>query len=238
MPLRLAVSIGSTSGCRIECPGEVHQYLGLAKSPPQDGIGAADLEDILGDIATNNGRTGHVTPVGLPAPPQRWCRDGPRSEGPCQSRPSQLPRVGRSGLAADDQRSARHTGMPPTQKKPPGSLPGPLARLFGEEYLCPNRRSRSAARTGRLPGRRAPLRHLRVLADKAHDAGWLRRQIEAASAALNIRRWSIVAGNRASVRVFTAPVTTPRGSLTVSSTSDVLPPATKSTPQTSSPCSS
>jgi hypothetical protein len=82
------------------------------------------------------------------------------------------------------------------------------------------------------------LGHLRqdtiVLADKADDADWLRRQIEAAGAAPNIppmshRRWKPCSTGRA---------TASSGSSTASNTSDVSPRATKSTPQTSSPCSS
>src|SRR5438105_10604546 len=126
--------------------------------------------------------------------------------------------------------------MPPTQKKPPGSLYGPLPRRVDHQDPRPDRRSRPAARTdsdagsgGRLSGGGAAARafaprhhragrqvarglpleliltpgqagdcpvaaqllgHLRpdtiVLADKAYDADWLRRQIEAAGAAPNI----------------------------------------------------
>jgi hypothetical protein len=86
------------------------------------------------------------------------------------------------------------------------------------------------------------LGHLRkdtiVLADKAYGADWLRRQIEAVGAAPNIppmdhRRWK--------------PCFSPvlyrgrnrmNGSSTASNTSDASLPATKSTPQTSLPCSS
>src|SRR5207237_6488610 len=95
--------------------------------------------------------------------------------------------------------------MPPTQKKSPGSLYGPLARRVDHQDPCPDGRARSAARTGpdagpggRLPGRRAsarpfaPRRHR--AGRKAYDADWLRRPIEAAGAAPNIppmvlRRW-------------------------------------------------
>src|ERR1700676_3873179 len=79
--------------------------------------------------------------------------------------------------------------MPPTQKKPPGSLYGSLPRRIDDQGPRPDRCKRPAARL---------LNRLRedtiVLADKAYDADWLRRSIEAAGAAPNIpaklnRRW-------------------------------------------------
>ena len=70
-----------------------------------------------------------------------------------------------------------------------------------------------------------------VLADKACDAGWLRRQIEAVGAAPNIPRWITVAVSPASARCSIEGAT-------ASNTSDASLPATKSTPQTSLPCSS
>ena len=95
--------------------------------------------------------------------------------------------------------------MPRTQKKPPGSLYGPLARWADDQGPRPRRRQWFAARTGPDPGQAGDcpvaeqlLGHLHegtiVLADKAYDADWLRRQIEAAGAAPNIppmvhRRW-------------------------------------------------
>ena len=86
------------------------------------------------------------------------------------------------------------------------------------------------------------LGHLRpdtiLLADKAYDADWLRRQIETAGAAPNIppmahRRWKpcfspVLYRARNCIERFS----------TASNTSDGLPRATKSTPQTSLPCSS
>jgi len=77
-----------------------------------------------------------------------------------------------------------------------------------------------------------------VLADKAYDADWLRRQIEAAGAAPNIPLMVHAAGNPASARRSTEHATASNGSSTASNTSDESPPATKSTPLTSSPCSS
>jgi hypothetical protein len=85
------------------------------------------------------------------------------------------------------------------------------------------------------------LGHLRqntiVLADKAYDADWLRRQIEAAGAAPNIppmvhRRWKPCFS-----LCSTGHATASNGSSTVSNTSDGSPRATKNTPPTSSPCS-
>lgn len=76
-----------------------------------------------------------------------------------------------------------------------------------------------------------------VLADKAYDADWLRRQIEAAGAAPNIPPMVTAAGNPASVRCSTGRAIVSNGSSIASNTSGDLPPATKSTPQTSSPCS-
>jgi len=77
--------------------------------------------------------------------------------------------------------------MPRTQKKPPGSLYGPLAPWADDQDSCLDRRSRSAARAGpdaesgeRLPGCRASAW---PFADKTYDADWPRRQIEAAGAA-------------------------------------------------------
>jgi transposase len=89
------------------------------------------------------------------------------------------------------------------------------------------------------------LGHLRentiVLADKADDADWLRRQIEAAGAAPNIppmvhRRWSTAAGNLASARCSIGRATASSASSTASNTFDASPRATKSMPQISSPC--
>src|SRR5207244_9306087 len=95
--------------------------------------------------------------------------------------------------------------MPPTQKKSPGSLYGPLARRADHQDPCLDRCPWPADRTGADPGQAGDcpvaaglLGHLRkgtiVLADKAYDADWLRRQIKAAGAAPNIppmvhRRW-------------------------------------------------
>jgi len=95
--------------------------------------------------------------------------------------------------------------MPRTQKKPPGSLYGPLARRADDKDPRARRRSRPALELVLTPGQAGDcpvaarlLGHLRqgtiVLADKAYDADWLRRQIEAAGAAPNIppmvhRRW-------------------------------------------------
>ena len=83
-----------------------------------------------------------------------------------------------------------------------------------------------------------------VLADKAYDADWLRRQIEAAGAAPNIppmvhRRWKpcFQPGALSGAQPHRT-VLQPHGSSTASNTPDGSPRATKSTPQTSSPCSS
>jgi transposase len=86
--------------------------------------------------------------------------------------------------------------MGPTQKKPPGSLYGPLARRADHQGSRAHRRAQPArvvltpGQAGDCPAAAQLLGHLRentiVLADKAYDADWLRRQIEAAGAAPNI----------------------------------------------------
>jgi transposase len=74
----------------------------------------------------------------------------------------------------------------------PRSLYGPLARRVDEQDPRPDRCPRPAARTDpdARPVAARLLGHLRqntiVLADKAYDADWLRRQIAAAGAAPNI----------------------------------------------------
>jgi hypothetical protein len=86
------------------------------------------------------------------------------------------------------------------------------------------------------------LGHLRentiVLADKAYDADWLRRQIEAAGAAPNIPPMIHRRGNPASARCSTERAIASNGSSIASNTSDASPRDTKNTPPTSSPCSS
>jgi len=83
--------------------------------------------------------------------------------------------------------------MPPTQKKPPGSLYGPLARrvdALTDGRGLPLELILTPGQAGDCPVAARLLGHLRedtiVLADKAYDADWLRRQIEAAGAAPNI----------------------------------------------------
>jgi len=95
--------------------------------------------------------------------------------------------------------------MPRTQKKSPGSLYGPLAgRLTTKVHALVNANGLplelvlTPGQAGDCPVAERLLGHLHegtiVLADKAYDADWLRRQIEAAGAAPNIppmshRRW-------------------------------------------------
>ena len=87
--------------------------------------------------------------------------------------------------------------MPRTQKKPPGSLYGPLARglttkvhTLVDANGLPLELVLTPGQAGDCPVAARLLGHLRentiVLADKAYDADWLRRQIEAAGAAPNI----------------------------------------------------
>jgi hypothetical protein len=95
---------------------------------------------------------------------------------------------------------------------------------------------------GDCPAASQLLGHLRegtiVLAGKAYDADWLRRQVEAAGAAPNIPPIPIVAGNPPSVPCSTEPVTASSASSIGSNTSDGSPRAMKNTPPTSWPCSS
>jgi transposase len=75
-----------------------------------------------------------------------------------------------------------------------------------------------------------------LLADKAYDADWLRRSIEAAGAAPNIPSKAPAAGAPASAPCSTENATSSSGSSTRSNIAAASPRATKSTPPTSSPC--
>src|SRR6266567_1781078 len=75
-----------------------------------------------------------------------------------------------------------------------------------------------------------------LLADKAYDADWLRRSIEAAGARRIFRPRSPAAGAPASAPCSTENATSASGSSTRSNIAAASPRATKSTPPTSSPC--
>jgi transposase len=111
--------------------------------------------------------------------------------------------------------------MPSTQKKPPGSLYGPLARRADDKIHAltdarglPLELVLTPGQAGDCPVAAQLLGHLRentiVLTDKAYDADWLRRQIEAAGAAFNIPPWPTGAGGRASAQCSIAGATATR----------------------------
>ena len=76
-----------------------------------------------------------------------------------------------------------------------------------------------------------------LLADKAYDADWLRRQIEATALRPTFLQSCIANGKPASARCFTGSATASNASSTGSNISGASPRVTKSTLQTISPCS-